>query len=94
MNKQLTGRQMLFMVRESFKTEAHMDVCYATQDLLALKWLGDKSMCDFLQKWDQLTESLEPGLVGDKLLRDVCLDQVSKSDVLNEDLAHYRRKKP
>ncbi len=93
-NLLMTGRQILFMVRESFRTEAHMDVYYNIQDLLAVKWTDDTAMPLFLQRWDSVTDGMGPEFIQDRLLRDLFLEQVSRSKVLADDVAHYHRLKP
>ena len=90
----MTGRQILYMVRESFRTEAHMDVFYNMQDLMAVRWAGDDHMQKFLEKWDTVTEGMGPETIHEKTLRDLFLEQVSCSTVLQEDVAHYHRLKP
>ena len=90
----MTGRQILYMVRESFRTEAHMDVFYNLQDLMAVRWVGDDQMPKFLEKWDTVTEGMGPETIQEKTLRYLFLEQVSHSTVLAEDVAHYHRLKP
>ena len=43
-----------------------------------------------LQNWDQILAGLQSAMPGD-CLRDMFYQQVEKSSVLKEDIAHYRR---
>ncbi len=71
-----------------------MDVYYNIQDLLAVRWIDDTAMPLFLQRWDSVTDGMGPEFIQDRLLRDLFLEQVSRSKVLAEDVAHYHRLKP
>ena len=56
----LTGRQIVHMIYDWFRTDAHMSTFFSFNDLSNLVWLGDKlgDMEKFLQNWDHILEHM------------------------------------
>ena len=49
-NKAITGRQIVWMIHDYFKTQGHMKVVYGYQHLIALRWYGDNHIAYFKDK--------------------------------------------
>ena len=91
-NSMLTGRQVVHMIYEWFRTDSHMVMVYNFTDLNTLAWKGDAKIHEFLDQWDHLIDNMDPlNSVSDITYRDILYKQLEKSAVLKEDMAHYRR---
>ena len=88
----VTGRQIVWLILQWFKTNDHMSVVYSYECLQELEWLGDKYVDEFLHVWnnivDNLSEPLTPGA-----LRDILFKKMVNSKVFAQDLAHFKREK-
>ena len=60
-NSTLTGRQIVRMIYDWFRTDAHMSTYFSFNDLQTLAWLGDKpaDMEKLLQNWDHILEHVQ-----------------------------------
>ena len=57
----LSGRQKLFMMCDSFRTDESMARCYTIHDLCSVKWLGDNQLEALRNTWeDNLANQREP----------------------------------
>ena len=57
--KLLGGRQMLWLIRNHFKTHPSMSVAHSITDLTNHPWLGDDRIAEFIYKWDFLVTSVD-----------------------------------
>ena len=56
----LFGRQELFMMYDSFRTDESMARCYTIHDLCSVKWLGDNQLEALRNTWeDKLANHME-----------------------------------
>ena len=86
----LRGRQILFLMYESFKTNTHMALLYNVTDLSALKYPGDSQLHHFRHQWDLITESMTDS-IGQDTLATVLLTKIDTSNELRDDIAYYHR---
>ena len=67
-----------------------MATVYGFHDLSDLQWMGDDRMPEFRFHWDHVVDNIDD-VIPLKAKRDLFYRILSKSTVLQEDLAHYRR---
>ena len=53
----LKGRQLVWLVHDSFKLNPDMKPVYGLQEITDLKWFGDERVFDFLELWRQIVEN-------------------------------------
>ncbi len=88
----ILGRQMMWMIRDYFRTASHLSTMYSFETLYELKWFGDDRISEFHDKWLELISNLvEP--LGENALRDVLAKKLETSKVLSGDMDHYMREK-
>jgi hypothetical protein len=93
-NRTLTGRQIAWMIFESFRTSSHMSTVYTINDLQSLEWRGDAKMAEFLSVFKNFRENMDPdSQIGPKALRDLLVPLLNQSTVLAPDMAEFRRAK-
>ena len=64
----VTGRQLICMVINHYKTSNHMSTVYTYDNLNDLAWMGDNKILEFLEVWDHIIKNLAIDL-GDAALR-------------------------
>ena len=60
--KGIKGRQMIFMVLESFRTYDRLDLVFGVEHLYKLSYPGDKKMGDVKQRWLEIIAGIESNL--------------------------------
>ena len=86
----LKGRQMLFLSYQYYEISEDKSVTYNITDLTRLIWLGDKRIADFLVSWNTVVGGMR-GQLGEAPIHQWFYEQVKKSTVLKEEVAHYDR---
>ena len=82
----ITGRQMIWMIHDYFRTNGHMNVVYGYKHLLALVWMGGKKMDLFIDKFDLILEHMNDAHLGDEATRDILYEKMTNSTRLKSDL--------
>ena len=94
LNKRLLkGRQMLFLCYQFYEVSEDKSVTYNITDLTRLLWMGDKRISDFLVSWNTVIGGMR-GSLGEAPIHQWFYEQVKKSTVLKEEVAHYDRVDP
>jgi len=91
-SKLLLGRQKLFMMYDSFRTDESMVRCYTIHDLCSVKWTGDNQLEALRNTWeDKLANQMERQ--SDEQLATILFEILkhSKEGMLKDDLTRYRR---
>ena len=91
-NTLLSGRQKLFMMYDSFRTDESMASCYTIHDLRSVKWQGDSQLEALRNTWeDKLANQRE--LQSDGQLATILFKILknSKEGVLKDDVIRYGR---
>ena len=86
----LKGRQVLWLLFNHFKTNPSLTPVYSIVDLMGLGWWGDDSMHGFRHMWNFITRNMAEPL-NENTLRDLLLERLNKSKVLQADISHYHR---
>lgn len=89
----LTGRQILWMILRTFKTNADLGVVYSIYHFQNVKWRGDdlRQMEAFRNEWNTIVHhQAEP--LSDNQLAELLLRVVEHSSLLRNDLADYLRR--
>ena len=86
----LKGRQALLLIYRYFEINEEAGVIYSITDLMAVRWLGDEKIETFLNSWIAVLSGMreEPPL---RVKEELFLEQMRKSQVLREEVAHYDR---
>ena len=88
----LRGRQLYWMIIQYKKTCERMGSIYNIQDLTKLQWKGDKNIAEFNYHWHTYSASVKANEnIGDESLEAILLEQLKKSKVLAQGIAHYNR---
>ena len=88
----LSGRQMLFMMYESFRTDESMARCFTIHDLCSVRWQGDDRLEALRNTWeDKLANQMERQ--SDDQLAAILFEILknSKEGMLKDDVTRYRR---
>jgi hypothetical protein len=80
----------LFLCYQYYEVCEDKEVTYNITDLTRLLWLGDKRIADFLISWNTVVGGMK-GQLGEAPLHAWFYEQVKKSTVLKEEVAHYDR---
>jgi len=91
-NMLLSGRQKLFMMYDSFRTDESMARCYTIHDLCSVKWLGDNQLEALRNTWEDKVANQRESQSDDQLA--TILFEVlkhSKEGMLKDDVIRYRR---
>ena len=86
----ITGRQIVHVMYDWLRTDAHMSTFFSVHDLSQATWLGGKpaDMEKFMQSWDHILEHMQYTMPPD-CLRDLFFRMIEKSFVLREDCLLY-----
>ena len=89
--KATTGRQIIFLVLQNFRTHEKSDMVYTLGHLVELKFEGDKKLPEFRRNWHEILENMKkedvPGVVS---LRDIMYMKIKESKAMEFDLRYYR----
>ena len=85
----LKGRQMLFLVLQSYRTNPRMGLVYGIQHFNEMRWLGDDKMERFRMNWFDLVH-LQTTPLDDALLAEILLPLLKESKVMQADISIYR----
>ena len=89
----LTGRQILWMILQTFKTNADLGVVYGIYHFQSLKWPGDdlRHLEEFRNNWCTLVNHQSEPLT-DNQLAELLFRVMEHSPLLKNDLADYSRR--
>ena len=94
--KIVLGRQLVWLILNSFKTADHMSLVYSYDNLMSMEWYGDNNIEEFLTSWHRMVDNLavEPKMTPASL-RDILHRKMSdgKSKLFADDLKYYNREK-
>ena len=88
----LSGRQIYFMILQTFRTNPNMGLVYNIQHFTKLSWLGDDKMEQFQNNWINVV-TLQENPLDQRHLAELLFGLMEHSKVLAPDLAEYRRKR-
>jgi len=88
--KMISGRQVLWMVLEHFKTNRSLHKFYTYDDLSRVKWMGDAKLDVFLKEYRETLRSLA-STVDDETLTEFLLARLRQSKVLSPDIQYFDR---
>ena len=86
------GRQALWVIYDANKTAEDSGAIYDINDLIAVVWLGDAKLQQFLLNWDAVIIGCN-GDIPDKQIRALFIERLRYSDKLKHDVAYYDRLK-
>jgi hypothetical protein len=81
---------MLYLCYQFYEISEDKAVTYNITDLTRLVWLGDKHIADFLISWNTVVGGMR-GRLGEEPIHQWFYEQVKKSVILKEEVAHYDR---
>jgi hypothetical protein len=85
------GVQRLRMISDYYKLDDDMDLEYTMTDLAKIKFRDDKYLEAFWNSWNRVSTRVNTACVQEAFIEIMFFDQVKKSHVLKEDIAHYNR---
>ena len=95
-NRVVLGRQLLWLILNSFRTPDHMGLVYSYDNLMSMEWYGDSSLEQFKSSWHRMVDNLtvEPKL-SNNALRDILHKKMTQGNtkIFADDLKHYSREK-
>ena len=86
----LKGREIYWLILQTFKTNPDMGLVYGITHFTHLKWMGDEMMETFLNNWLEVV-NLQGSSPGNNHLAELLRDLMEKSDDLKNDLADFKR---
>ena len=84
--KVLKGRQVYWMILNTFKTNPNMGVVYGVRDISKVQWLGDDKLETLFTVINQLRNPM-----AEAQLAEVLLELLDQSKEMKDDIGHYRR---
>ena len=91
--KLFSGRQILFMVYEHFRTNKNLGLVYTIFDLSRVSWLGDDKLETFRNNWESTIAGMATD-VEDAHLTELLLTQLLNSKELKEQITQFRKRDP
>ena len=89
--KQITGRQLVWVVRQFFNVDdGNRKASFELSTLLAISWPGDAKLAQFKDRWDHIVRNLRSP-IGKRDLEDILVSKLRGSDVLKPHLDYYDR---
>ena len=88
--KLIKGREIVAMLRESFRTRNRTDILYTISELANLRFQDDNHLSLFKTQWFQVLESIRPeDRPSKESLRDMLFMQIKKSKRMALDISHF-----
>ena len=89
------GIEVLARICQYYKTHESLGVAYTVEDLLEIKLQGQgsKNLRNFLNSWRKVVTQIKSS-VGESLLESLFLAQMERCDIMNNDVAHWKRLRP
>ena len=89
-DKILSGREVIAIIFESFRSSDNADVMFMIDNLINMKYPGDSKICDFYTQWHAILEGMQAEDVPPKrTLRDILYKKIRDSTVMKFDLSLY-----
>jgi hypothetical protein len=89
--KRLRGVQRLKMISDYYRLDDDKDLEYTMTDLAKIRFRDDKSMESFWNSWNKCLRRVNKSCVQESFIERMFFDQIKRSHVLKEDIAHYNR---
>jgi hypothetical protein len=89
--RRLRGIQRLRMISDYYKLDDNKDLEYTMADLQRVKFKDDRTMEAFWNSWNKCLNRVNKDCVQEAFIERMFFDQIKKSQVLKEDIAHYNR---
>jgi len=89
--KLLSGRQILYMIYEHFRSNKNVGLVYTICDLAYVKWLGDERMETFRNNWETTLAGMS-AQVDDSHLTELLLQQMMQSKELKDQVTQFRKR--
>ena len=86
----MTGRQVLWMIYDHFRTNKRLGLVYTITDLAKIECLGDDKLAHFRNNWDDRVCSMATEINEDTLANMLC-DHMMKSKELREAVNKWRK---
>jgi hypothetical protein len=87
-DRPMTGRQLVFVVRQYFEVRQDERITYDLSDLMDLTYPGDHAMEYFLERWDDMVRNLRRGL-DEGELETMFYRKIMSSEALAKHLGRY-----
>ena len=89
-DKILSGREVIAILFESFRSSDNADVMYMIDNLIHMKYPGDSKLYDFYTQWHAVLEGMRAEDVPPKrTLRDILYKKIRDSTIMKFDLLLY-----
>ena len=89
-DKILSGREVIAIIFESFRSSDNADVMYMIDNLIHMKYPGDSKIYDFYAQWHAVLEGMRAEDVPpERPLRDILYKKIRDSTVMKFDLSLY-----
>ena len=89
-DKILSGREVIAIIFESFRSSDNADVMFMIDNLINMKYPGDSKIYDFYTQWHAILEGMRAEDVPPKrTLRDILYKKIRDSTVMKFDLSLY-----
>ena len=89
--RRLKGVQRLKLISDYYRLDDDKDMEFTMTDLAAVKFRDDKSLEAFWNSWNKVLTRVNTSCVQESFIERMFFDQLKKSNVLREDIAHYNR---
>ena len=86
----ISGRQVLWMVYDHFRTNKRLGLVYTITDLAKVEWLGDEKLAQFRNNWEDRVCSMATEIDDDTLANVLC-DHLMTSKELREAVNKWRK---
>ena len=88
----MSGRQVLWMIVDYFRTNKGLGHVYTLQDITAVQWFGDRynDMLAFRDKWEDTIHGLHPDIT-ENMLAEILVDQMAHSKELLQGVRSWRK---
>ena len=89
-DKMLSGREVIAIIFESFRSSDNADVMFMIDNLIHMKYPGDSKIFDFYTQWHTLLEGMRAEDIPPKrTLRDILYKKIRDSTIMKFDLSLY-----
>ena len=89
----LAGRQILWMLYQSFRTNKSLGHINTIVDLWDVKWRGDGQIEAFKNEWEMMAETM-PHKTSKNTMATLLYTQMIESNVLKNKMDKYRKQYP
>jgi hypothetical protein len=89
--QQIKGRQILWMMSREFDVNTDLGFMYSIEDLSLMPFTSDKDLQGFLNKWDEISASIEMDKIKPATVAQMFQKKLLGSTILKSEVAVWRR---